>query len=250
MAQKPVRVPRPANPNIEELLQEFLADQKRRLKPATFADYESVIALFRSYLNSYAYEGLSRAESALFEQHDNAKGKEHREFCRLFWPDKIVENFGGFLGYFMIRKVLGGADLKRAAGTVTKKLAQWLENNRYVPTAVAREGAQEGTAAARDLPRADRAAQLLFEAANHAAVNPNALSEKDYQDFDHYTIVRIEPGRLWMKPFTGGAAQPIGPISVPEKATALLRAGWDLSCSLGRVRGQWRIIEMGNVYPG
>jgi hypothetical protein len=72
MARKTVSLPVPANPNIEQVLQEFLAQQKRRLKPGTFSNYESVIDLLRSHLNGYAYDGLSRAESALFRDHRHA----------------------------------------------------------------------------------------------------------------------------------------------------------------------------------
>ena len=247
--RKPQLCPRPADPNIDQILQEFLDDRKRQLKRAAFSNYESVVDLFRSYLNGYAYEGLSSTESALFERHYNAKGADHREFCQLFGSDKIVENFRGFLGYFMIRKVLAGQDLKRAAGTVTKKLSKWLAEKGYIPQEAAREGAREGAGAARDLPQAERATQLLFDAADKMAVDPNALNDEDYLDFDHYTIARIEPGKLWIEIFEGGGPQILGPVPVPEKATGLLRAGWDISCSLGRIRGQWRIIEMGNVYP-
>lgn len=249
MAQKTVSLPRPASPNIDQILQEFLAEQKRELKRAGFSKYESVVDLFRSYLNGYAYEGLSSAESALFERHYNAKGEDHREFCQLFGPDKIVENFRGFLGYFMIRKVIAGQDLKRAAGTVTKKLSTWLAEKGYVSQETAQEGAEEGAGAARDLPKAERAGQILFDAAHKKGVDPNSLNDEDYLDFDHYTIARIEPGKLWIEIFDGGREQTLGPIPVPDKATALLRTGWDISCALGRIRGHWRIIEMGNVYP-
>ena len=249
MAQKTVNLPRPANPNIDQIFQEFLVDQKNELKRAAFSKYESVIDLFRSYLNSYAYEGLSGAESALFERHYNANGEDHREFCQLFGANKIVENFRGFLGYFMIRKVLAGQDLKRAAGTVVTNLSKWLAEKGYIPQEAAREGAEEGAGASRDLPKAERAAQILFDAADKMAVDLAALNDEDYLDFDHYTVARIEPGKLWIEIFAGGREQILGPIPVPDKATALLRTGWDISCSLGRIRGQWRIIEIGNVYP-
>lgn len=248
MARKTVSLPVPANPNIEQVLHEFLADQKHRLKPRTFSNYESVIDLFRSHVNGYAHDGLSRAESVLFEKHYNAKGKEHREFCEIFGPDKIVDSFSGFLGYFMVRKVLAGEDLKRAAGTVTKKLSKWLAEKGYTSQEVALEGSEEGGAAARNLPRAERAARILYDAANRVTLDPNTLSDEDYQDFDHYTIVKIQPGKLWVESFTGGE-ELIGPVLVPENATALLRAGWNISCSLGQTRGQWRLLEMGNVYP-
>ena len=69
--------------------------------------------------SGYAYQSLSTAESTLFDRYYNAQGDEHLEFCQLFGPDKIVANLGGFLGYFMIRKVMAGQDLKRAAGTIS-----------------------------------------------------------------------------------------------------------------------------------
>ena len=239
-------MPLPAKPNIEQVLQEFLADQKRRLKPATFSKYDSVIDLFISHLNGYAH-GLSEAESALFEKHFNAGGDEHREFCQLFGSEKIVENFREFLGYFMVRKVMAGEELKRAAGTVTKKLSEWLLEKGYISLEAAAEAAQEGATTVRNLPRAERAARILERDADRTP-SPNSLDDEDYLDFDHFTIARVKPGELWLDTFTDDK-ELIGPIPVPEAATALLQPGWNISCSLGRVRRQWRLLEMGNVYP-
>lgn len=122
MAAKITRLPQSASPTIDEVFEEFLAEQRGRLKPRTLSRYEEVLNLLRHHLNGYAYESLSKAEAAIFDRYYNAKGGEHREFCQLFGPEKIVESLGGFLGHFMIRKVLAGEDLKRAAGTVTKRL--------------------------------------------------------------------------------------------------------------------------------
>ena len=71
--------------------------------------------------------------------------------------------------------------------------------------------------------------------------------EDDYIDFDHFVISRIEPGKIWLEPsYEAGL---FGPISVPKKATEMLREGWEMSCALGRIQGRWRIMEMGSVYP-
>lgn len=59
----------------------------------------------------------------------------------------------------MIRKVMGGADLKRAAGTVTERLSKWLAEKGYVSDGEAREGMEKGAEAGRDLPKAERAAR-------------------------------------------------------------------------------------------
>jgi len=249
MNENIVNLPRLARPSIDDVLEEFMAEQRKRLKQATLTKYEQVTSLLRDYLNSYAYEGLSKTEAALFEKHYNATGKKHRDFCRIFGPEKIPENLGGFLGYFIISKVMAGEDFKRAAGTVTKKLVKWLGAKGYVAEDAARRIADEAGEASRDLARAERAAAILWAAAEKQAVNPLDLDEEDYHDFDHYTIVKIEPGKLWLQVYDIGGVKTLGPIPVPKKATGLLQEGWDISCALGRVKGKWRIVEMANVFP-
>jgi len=76
---------------------------------------------------------------------------------------------------------------------------------------------------------------------------PKLADLDDYIDFDHFVISRIEPGKIWLKPLLDKGT--FGPISVPKKATELLREGWEISCALGLSRRKWWIVEMGNVYP-
>jgi hypothetical protein len=249
MSAKTAPLPRPAEPNIRRVLDEFLEEQRTRLAPRTLARYEIVLALLRSHLDGYAHECLSAPEAARFERSYDAEGEEHREFCDLFGPEKIPENLGGFLGYFMIRKVLAGEDLLRAAGTVTKKLSKWLAGKGYVSQEAAGEASERSAAAARDLPRAERSAQILREAAERLGIDAAALDDKDYLEFDHFTIAKVEPGRLWLDGWDDGKLRTRGPISVPEPATRWLRPGWTISCSLGCVRKSWRLLEVANVYP-
>ena len=249
MGAKIVKLPRPAEPNIRRVLDEFLEEQRTRLAPRTLARYENVLDFLRTHLNGYAHECLSAPEAARFERSYNAEGEEHREFCDLFGPEKIPENLGGFLGFFMIRKVLAGEDLLRAAGTVTKKLSKWLAGRGYVSQEAAGEASERSAAAARDLPRAERAARILREAAERLAIDPARLADDDYLEFDHFTIAKVEPGRLWLEGWDDGKLRTRGPISIPEPATRWLRPGWTISCSLGRVRKSWRLLEVANVYP-
>lgn len=249
MTAKALKLAQPADPTIDQVFEEFLAEQRKRLTPKTVARYENVLSLLRHHLNGHACESLSTAESVLFDRHFNVEGDDHREFCELFGPDKIIGSLRSFLRYFMIRKVMAGPDLKRAAGTATKKLSKWLAAKGYISEEEAQAGADEGTEAARDLPKAERAAQILVDAVECYAIDPNALADADYLEFDHFTIGKIEPGRLWLETYESGERQLCGPVPVPNSATKLLRKGWDISCSLGRVRGKWRIVEGANVYP-
>jgi hypothetical protein len=47
---------------IDEALDEFLAAQKARLAPSTYARYADIVSLLRDHLNGYAYQALNQAE--------------------------------------------------------------------------------------------------------------------------------------------------------------------------------------------
>ncbi len=246
MKKKIARLPKIAEPTIEKVFEDFLAEQKKRLKPRTIAGYEEIIGLLTHHLNGYGHQWISRKETALFEKLYNAEGKEQREFCQIFGPDKIVDNLGEFLGYFMVRKVMAGGETMRMSGTVTKKLCKWLAQMGFISGEDATDGAQDGAAAARDLPLAERAATILYAAAREVLFNHDEVSDEDYLDFDHFAITKVEPGKLW---FEVDGAEIAGPVIVPKEATKLLREDWTISCSLARVKGKWRMVEAANIYP-
>jgi hypothetical protein len=199
-----------------------------------------VIELLRACLNSYGHQYLSEADLDAF-QTAYAAGDE-QAFCRLFGAEKIAESVGEFLGYFMVRKVAATEELLRASGTVVAKLVAWLAERQAISPADAREAQRRARAAARDLPRAARLASVLFDAAESGpTVRVDALDEADYIE-DELTISRVEPGKLWFE-------DDIGPVKVSKTASDLARPDWTISLALGRVRGQWRIVQVGNVYP-
>jgi hypothetical protein len=149
-----------------------------------------------------------------------------------------------FLGYFMVRKVTAGQDLLRSAGTVTKKLAAWLLEHGHVGETARDLAVDRGAAASRDLPRAERLANLLHEqrlataAVDRAALGPRDIAGEDLC----LQIERVEPGKLY---FTGVD----GPLRVPRQASDLARPGWEVTATLIRQRGTWKVLEVGNVYP-
>lgn len=243
------RLPKIAEPTIEQVFEAFLSDMRKKLKPKAALGYRDVIGLLKDYMNGYAHQSLSKAEASLFDKHYNAEGAEHREYCQIFGPDKIIGELSGFLGYFITRKVMVGADFKRLAGAVTKELSRWLSEKGYISEEDATLGEEEGAAASRDLPKAEKAANILYKSADLVDFDPDELNDEDYHDFDHYTIEKIEPGKLWLEVYDEKGKNTVGPIAVPKEATALLQAGWDISCAIVRLKSKWRIVEVANVYP-
>ena len=233
------KMPSIADPTIAQVLERFLEGQAKRLTPRTLRQYQSIIELLQHSLNGYAYQYLNKAESKLF---DRLYNKQRLEFCQVFGPEKILPNIGEFLGYFMVRKVIAGKDLLRAAGTVTKKLARWLADQGYAEAEEVEVATERGAEAARDLPKAEDLASRLYEFVQDQEPTP-VLEEID----DYFSITRVEPGRIWLSPFTRKGE--IGPFVVPRSISDRCVVGWNVSLLVGRTAKGWRILEVGNVYP-
>ncbi len=230
------------HPTIAEVLAQFLADQRKRLAPKTFAQYEYVIELLQHCLDGYAHQSLNKADAKLFDRLFNAEGDEHREFCQIFGSEHILSNVGEFLDYFMIRKVIAGKDLLRAAGTVTKKLAAWMAEKGYAEAEEVEDAKERAAAAVRDLPQAEDLASNL----RRFAENQKRGSEDDEVE-DYFMLTRVEPGKIWLEAMNG---RELGPIQVPEDISRRCTVGWTISGVVGRVGKRWRLVEAWNVYPG
>lgn len=230
----------PSDMTIEEVLPRFLAEQRRRLSPRTFRRYEEVVELLCHCLDGYAYQSLDDEERRRWEQEFEAD--EEGAFCRLFGPDKIPENLGEFLEYFMVRRVIAGQELLKASGTVTGKLVRWLAERGYIDSNSAQDASDRAREASRDLPIADRLGMLLHEVTDQAPdVDPDDVADEDWIE-DYLQIADVEPGKIW---FEGG----VGPISVPPKASDLARPGWSAFVTAAKMRGRWHLLEVGVVYP-
>ena len=237
---KVVPFPTIANPNIKVVLKRFLACQRERLKPRTYRHYEEIIALLEHCLNLYGYQELENAsETTLYVRLSDYK---NLTFCEIFGPEKILDNLSAFLGYFMIRKVVGSEALLRSAGTVTKRLIKWLLEENYIGEREAQKSLKIAAEAARELPAAERLARLLYEyAQTHAPRHWTA--ELD----DYFTVEKVTPTSLLLSGVTINTG--IVEVKVPREITQHCKVGWQINLLLGETRHGWRILETGNVYP-
>jgi hypothetical protein len=228
-----------ASPTIGEVFGEFLAEQEKRLASRTFRNYADVIGLLRDCLNHYGHQSLDPAERARWE---TAYDSDEEAFVHIFGPDQIAANLGKFLGDFMVRKVMAGEELLRAAGTVTKKLAKWLGERGYLDPTAVNIAVERGADAAHDLPKAEKLSRLLFEQCRKTTLDDDALDDDDDYIEGYLTIDRVEPGALW---FEGG----IGPVKVAKAASDIAQPNWSVNIVLARAKNVWHVLEVGNVYP-
>lgn len=228
-ARKPIKT-------IDQVFEEFLAEQKARLSPRTLRKYENILDLFGSCLERY-WPGRDQ------EEYDRITGAGGT-FCGTFGPEELPGGVGEFLGYFMPHKVIAGKETMKAAGTVTKKLMKWLAAKGYLEDTEAVEMAEvRAGEAARKLPAAQDVVDLL-----EAYLDEHAPARYSREIEDHFTVMRVEPGKLWLEPFTSGDST-IGPIPVPREVSRICKAGWDISGVVVKTPKGWRLMEVWNVSP-
>lgn len=225
--------------SINVILEEFLNEQRQRLKLKTFRDYESVVSLFKIYLNDYAHNYLGEADLECWEKEIE---EDMESFTRIFGAKQLSNGvFCEFLDYFIIRKVMSGEDFMKKAVRVMKKLVKWLYDNQYIHQAVYAE-MKEYFSEASNLPTAEKVSDLIYE---ETKKSPRVMYEEEEEGY--FYIDHVESGELWLQPMFDGNNL-IGPFSVSKKITDLCEEGWQLSGLVGKSKGKWYFIESGNVY--
>ncbi|KPH73474.1 MULTISPECIES: hypothetical protein [Bacillaceae] len=221
--------------NINAILDEFLEEQKTRLKERTFRDYEDVIFLFREYLNGYAYQYLDDENRKKWE----AQWEEGEAFfTELFGQDELTENqISEFLDYFLIRKVMGPESLIKKAVRVMKKFSKWMNEKNY-----SKDDYQDYFEEVKDLPKVEKLAQLIYHCARNAP-------ELQYEDVinSSFLVSKIEKGKLWLEDDLDGT-EVIGPVLVTKGISDLCQEGWRINMEIGKTSKGWYILESGNVY--
>jgi UDP-glucose 4-epimerase len=113
---------------IKEVFGQFLSEQKSKLAPKTYRDYASVIDLFASQLDGYAWNNLDDANKAY-----NKAQKQGKSFIDLYDHKHIEGNVGEFLDYFVPRKVIAGDDfILKTCPRVIRKLLKWMRDKQLV----------------------------------------------------------------------------------------------------------------------
>jgi hypothetical protein len=220
-------------PTIRETLRRFLAETGPGNRGST-ASPSAVIRVFESYLDGWAHEDLSRFERQRFEQ----EYAESRRFCDIFDAGHIKpHHLSTMVGHYAIRHGPGTKGFLKAVGPAMQKLAAWLveqgawtaEDMRWYRELV---GAEPG----RDLSACER----------HPIDAPEDSPDEDYHD-DQLTIAKVEPGKLHLDALLEGG-EPIV-LALPKSVTAKAKTSWSVTLELARMRGKWRILGVGNVYP-
>ena len=230
---------------IRNTLRQFLAETGEGNRRSMSSPY-MIIDLFGTYLDDYGHEYLNEFEQARFDK----EWSEDNRFCDIFGSDHIQPfHINSFLSTFVIRKVMGTKGFLKACGPVMEKLATWLRAQGHWDEDAMRYYRQlVGDKAGGDLVGCDEFSEALHDyVANHPVRDDEAeLGDNDHLD-DQFTIKKVEPGKLILDELIDGDEDLV--ISLPKFVTGKATAGWSVTMELVQVKGRWRILGVGNVYP-
>jgi hypothetical protein len=63
---------------------------------------------------------------------------------------------------------------------------------------------------------------------------------------DHFSIREVDIRAIWLEGMDGAR---LGPIALSPALARQCKAGWTIAGALAKRRGQWKLVEVWNVYP-
>jgi len=233
-------------PTIAQVLRKHLeqVSEKQRKNAAAILD------LFEASMNSYAYQSLPKNEAKYF---DNQFNNHDKQFCELFGPEKIPENVGEFLNYFLVRKVAAPKSMIAGAPGVIKHLLDWLEKEAFIKVGSRAHASGAAEEAHTTLPVAGKLGEMLYNHVRHQPLALGMVIRDDDVVESTFEIARVEGNTIWFSDWE----------SVDEEygvrlSDALVRQckkaiGFTVWLQLGLLRSKkgdaWKILESGTVYP-
>ena len=229
---------------IRAALEQFIAQTDEVNSSSTSPPF-MIIDLFAKCLDEYGPEDLNKFVQVRF----NKEWSEDHRFCDMFGPDHIQPfHINFFLSTYVIRNDLGSKASLKACGPVMEKLAAWLRERGHWDEAAMRAYRE----LVGDNPGQDLVACDAFGDALHGYVASHPADDAGTQPYDDYfdgqfTIKKVEADRMILEgPLDDGDDIR---ISLPRSVTAKARPGWSVTMELARIKGKWRILGVGNVYP-
>lgn len=224
---------------IRQALDRFVAEEGARA-PASSTDVGRALENLEAFLESHGYQYVDEEDEEYVDEDDASFDDEERSFLEANTPDILPASLTEFLFEWQIRDDPSEAEEARATSQVAERLMDWLAEERLARVADARDAALLARKAADEVPRAKRLGSLLYPLTQEVPQEQPTSDDEVVEDF--LRIVRVEPGQLWLE-------QEVGPISVPEEASAIASVGWWINVVAARLGGTWYLSEVGNVYP-
>lgn len=150
---------------------------------------------------------------------------------------------GGFLSYYMVRRVIASRDTLMTVGKAIRRFIGWLHRKGYMEKDDYRSAAELVDMLREDLLVVN---DMFYYLQDYVDANRPADIVKTVEGY--YMIKRIREGKLWFEEIMGSGRR-IGPVPVSSQISSMCKVGWSLFLTLGRTDKGWRILESGAIYP-
>jgi hypothetical protein len=221
---------------INESMDIFLKESSAKLSKKTVERYQYVLELFHDYLANYA----------------ELSHEEHKDTDIVLTADTQELHDGqvaNFLEWFLIRKVLGPSWINTSAPGIIKKYIQWLDKKGLLAEGAMDDAFEVTKKAAKDLPRVEKAAALLYKLCDKYG---DKFQDEDFDDEDYNEgygeVTGIIEDKLYLH--YEHEDEKTGPIQITKEIAKLLKKGDTVNLVVGRKGKMWYPLEVGNVYPG
>jgi hypothetical protein len=231
---------------IQSALRDFLEDRRGRLGAVDYRLYQHVVFFLELCINNYGHRNLAEADRARFERLFFAPAGG-ADFFEIFGPELLLPELDFFTRSYLHEDVHVSDRVTEKSATVVSDLRDWLVRSGRIEAAVVEEQERLGLERARLSHRLKRLARLLSR--QLVSVDLGSLEDRDYVGCDDHLILRVEPGRVWLRVYRCGEPDEVGPVVLPVGVTSYLREGWNLCGALGRLRGRWHLVEVAYIHP-
>ena len=231
---------------IEDVLEEFLAEQKQNLKPQSYLGYETAMRYFERFLDVYGLERLEEEDldEEDLELYEELSEEEGTEYCEIFGPGHIgYPEMEEFLGGYVILNAATSKNFLKVVGRAMHKLVQWLHEKGYMADEVYEKTNERVNELKADLPATMEVGKLMSE---YAAKSPRGKYMEELNS--RFNIIKIEPGKFWLEDYIV-SEELIGPVIVSGEISSMCRVGWTVVLRIGKKGEVWRIIDSKSVYP-
>ncbi len=228
-------------PSIEETFASFLRAMNGRYSSATVSRYRKVIDQFRDHLDNCGPLHLTPEEEDRLNS--PAEPDAPASFCRIFGPDKIFKEIGGFLEAYTTKLLPVSASIHRSLPATLKNLSNWLAECEYIDEMTRRSAVQMIASSADKVQRAHCVIELLRKKEEERQPNPDLELEGS-----HYRVVHVERTTLRLADPLGLEGSGIS-VDIPAEVGQLVEEDWVIECHLGLIDGSWQITSISEVHP-
>lgn len=219
---------------ILESVKSFLEEISGKHSDKTVQKYDTVLDLFSDYLLSYGEISYKEDKGGEFILTADTKELE-------------FGHAGSFLDWFLIRKVMGPQWIMKSAPNIIKRYFEWLDHKELLAEGVMTEVAEITRQASKDLPRVEKAADLLFKLCDE---NSGRFVDVEFGDEDYMEGYGEVTGIIEDKLHLDYEGEKIAPIQITKEIAKHLGKGDTVNLAVGRKGKRWFPLEVGNVYPG